>query len=74
MNERKSHNSLIKSDLIDAGFDVRWTFNDLLIVSLNRHVPTSEVLVALFDAGHEAGTFTVCSDGGHGVVVDAGVQ
>ena len=71
MSDRISHNSLIKNDLIDTGFDVRWTFNDLLIVSLNRHVPISEVLVALFDTGYETGTFTICSDGNHGVVVDA---
>ena len=71
MSERKSHNSLIKSDLIDAGFDVRWSLNDGLIVSLNRHVSISEVLVALLDAGYEAETFTVCSDGSGDVVVNA---
>ncbi len=71
MTDRISHNLIIKDYLTAAGFNVRWTFNDLLIVSLNRHVPTREVLVALFDAGYEAGTFTVCSDSNNGVVVDA---
>ncbi len=71
MTDRISHNSLIKNDLTSAGFSVRWTFNDRLIVSLNRHLSTSEVLEALFVAGYEAGMFTACSNGSHGVVVDA---
>ena len=71
MTERISHNSLIKSDLIDAGFDVWWNLNDGLIVSLNRHLFISEVQEALYDAGYEEGMFTTCSDSSHGVVVDA---
>ena len=71
MTDRISHNSLIKSDLIDAGFDVRWTLNDALIVSLNRHLSTSEVREALYDAGYEEGMFTACSNGSHSVIVDA---
>ena len=70
MNERKSHNSLLKSDLIDAGFDVRWNLNDGLIVSLNRRLFTSEVRDALFEAGYVDGMFTA-SQNSHYVIVDA---
>ena len=71
MNERISHNSLIKSNLIDAGFDVRWNLNDGLIVSLNRHLAAREVRTALYDAGYEAGMFTADTIIDHWVIVDA---
>ena len=73
MSERKSHNSLIKSDLIDAGFDVRWSLNDGLIVSLSRHLFTREVREALYEAGYEEGMFTA-SQNSYYVIVDAVVQ
>lgn len=71
MTDRISHNLIIKNYLTDAGFDVRWSLNDVLLVSLNRRLSTSEVREALFDAGYEEGMFTARSDGVHGVIVDA---
>lgn len=71
MSDRIRHNSLIKGDLEDAGFDVRWNLNDGLIVSLNRFLYASEVVAALYDAGYEQGMFSARSDGSRSVIVDA---
>ena len=71
MTDRISHNLITKNYLTAAGFDVRWTLNDALIVSLNRHLSTSEVQEALYDAGYEEGMFTARSNGRHSVIVDA---
>jgi hypothetical protein len=46
-DERITHNSLLKSDLLAAGFVVDWTFDDKLIVSLNRRLSVYEVRNAL---------------------------
>ena len=70
MNERVGHNTVIKNDLEDAGFDVRWSLKDGLIVSLQRHLAPSEVRTALFDAGYEDGMFAAYGNG-HWVIVDA---
>ena len=70
MTDRISHNTVIKSDLIDAGFNVRWSLKDALIVSLNRRLTTSEVRTALCNAGYEDGMFTAYGNG-RWVVVDA---
>ena len=70
MNDRISHNMIIKSDLEDAGYDVRWNMNDGLIVSLNRRVLLSAVRTALFLAGYDEGQFTAHGTGNL-VIVDA---
>ena len=71
MNEdRVGHNSVIKMDLLNAGFEVRWNMNNGLIVSLNRHLSASVVRTALLDAGYEECQFTAVGNG-HLVIVDA---
>ena len=70
MNDRISHNSLIRNDLLDAGFDVRWSLNNRIVVSLNRRVSINEVRTALCNAGYEEETFTI-NVNGRWVIVDA---
>ena len=70
MDERINHNEIIKSDLEDAGFDVRWNLNDGLIISMNRKTLTSEVQMALVLAGYDEGQFKAYGNG-RWVIVDA---
>ena len=70
MTDRISHNLIIESDLIDAGFNVRWSPNNRIVISLDRRVSINEVQTALFHAGYEEETFTI-NGNGHWVIVDA---
>ena len=70
MNERISHNTIIKNDLESAGFDVQWNPFDGLIISMNRKTLTSEVRMALVLAGYDEGQFKAYGNG-RWVIVDA---
>jgi len=61
---------MVAADLKKAGFAVRYSLSDDLLVSLDRKITAQEVRVVLYNEGYEDCQFRAKTTGGSDVIVE----